>query len=178
MCAHVIHHCSGQVVYGGPVGRGCHDVLIRDLRTCTHACTSGICGLAHTRFADVHTCTSGICGLAHTRFAEVQCFHVVEPRGEHVVTTWKQLHFRKSRKCKSANPSLHVRKLRMCKSANPRCACVHVRKSSMCKSANPRCARPQIAYVHVMTAATYRATVGDTPPHVNCCGQYEVHDYI
>ena len=96
------------LLYGGLVGRGCHDVHIRDLRTCTHAhlgcglahtrfadvhtCTSGICGLAHTRFADLHTCTSGICGLAHTRFADLHirdlrkcnCFHVVatwQPRG-------------------------------------------------------------------------------------------------
>ena len=90
--------CVYSKAYGGPVGRGCPDVHIRDLRTCTHA---------HLGFADLHildlrTCThahqSGICGLAHTRFADLHirdlrkcnCFHVVatwQPRGEHVVTT-------------------------------------------------------------------------------------------
>ena len=112
-------------------------------------CTYVVCGRAHMHIWGLRTCTYAICGLAHTRFAEVQLFprgcHVAttwRTRCNHVATTWKQLHFSKSR---------------MCKSANPRCACVHVRKSSMCKSANPRCAS-----VHVMTAATYRATVGDT----------------
>ena len=64
------------------------------------------------------------------------------------VFTWKQLHFRKSRMCKSANPRcacVHVRKSRMCNSASPQIpdvhACVHVRKSQMCTSANRRCAR-------------------------------------
>ena len=84
---------------------------------------------------DVHTCTSGICGLAHSRFADVQLF----PRGNN---------------CTSANPRcacVQVRKSRMCK---PQIAYVHVRKSQL-----SMCARPQIADVHVMTAATYWATI-------------------
>ena len=40
------------LAYGCRVGRGCHDVHICDLWTCTH-----------TRFADVHTCTSAICDV-------------------------------------------------------------------------------------------------------------------
>ena len=92
-------HCC--ISYGGPVGRGCHDVHIRDLWTCTHA---------HLGFADLHIrdlrmCTHAICGRAHTRFAEVQLFprgcHVAttwQTRCNHVATTWKQLYFRKVRK--------------------------------------------------------------------------------
>ena len=159
---------------------------IWDLRTCTYA----ICGLAHMHIGDLRTCTYGLAHtrFAEVQLFPRGC-HVAttwRTRCNHVATTWKQLHFRKSRMCKSAIPDMHmctsancvcaspqipdvhvhvhVRKSRMCKSANPRCACVHVRKSSMCKSANPRCAcvhvRMQIAYVHVMTAVTYRATVG------------------
>ena len=40
-----------KLTYGGPVDCGCHDMQMR--------------------FADVHTCTSRICGLAHTGFADV-----------------------------------------------------------------------------------------------------------
>ena len=39
--------------YGGPVGRGCHDVHIRDLRTCTHAHL----GFAELHIRDLRTCT-------------------------------------------------------------------------------------------------------------------------
>ena len=97
---------------------------------------------------DLRTCTYAICGLAHTRFAEVQLF----PRGCHVATTWQT-------RCNhvAALPQIayvQVRKSRMCKSARPQIAYVQVRKSQMCM-----CARPQIEYVHIMTAATYRATV-------------------
>ena len=136
-----MHQANYYGPYGGPVGRGCHDV--HNLRTCTrhahlgfcglahtrfadvHTCTSGICGFAHTQFADVHTCISGICGLAHTRFAEVQLF----PRGCHVVTTCSP---RGYHNCTSANrvcASPHV-----CTPANRVCAssCVQVRKSQMC----------------------------------------------
>ena len=145
---------------GGPVGRGCHDMHIRDLRTCTHAHLGfadlhirdlRTCTHAHLGFADLHirnlrTCTYAYLGFADLHIRDLRkcnCFHVVttcSPRGCHVATTWKQLHFRKSRKsrmCKSANPRcacVQVRKSRMCKSANPRCACVHVRKSRMCTS--------------------------------------------
>ena len=61
--------------YGGPVGRGCHDVHICDLRTCTHA---------HLGFADLHirdlrTCTYAICGSA--------IVSTWLPRGNHVVNT-------------------------------------------------------------------------------------------
>ena len=65
--------------YGGPVGRGYHDMHIRDLRTCTHAhlgfadlhildlrtCTYSICGRAHMHIWDLRTCTYSICGRAH-----------------------------------------------------------------------------------------------------------------
>ena len=52
--------------------------------------------------------------------------------------TWKQLHFRKSRMCTSAN--------RVC--ASPQIPDVHV-----CTSANRVCASPQIPDVHVCTSA-------------------------
>ena len=155
---------------------------------------------------DLRTCTYAICGLAHTRFAEVQLF----PRGCHVATMWRtrcnhvetialpqiayvQVH--KSQICICARPQIvyvQVRKSQMCMCARPQIAHVQVRKSQMCmcarlqieyvqvrksqmcmcarlqikyvqvrKSQMCMCARQQITYVHVMTAATYRATVGN-----------------
>ena len=82
---------------------GFADLHILDLRTCTHA---------HLGFADLHKLRT--CTLAHTRFAdlhirdlrECNCFHVVatwQPRGEHVVTTWKQLHSTGMPACNSIN---------------------------------------------------------------------------
>ena len=117
-----------------------------------HTCTSGICGLAHTRFADVRTCTSGICRLAHTRFAEVQLF----PRGCHVVATWQP----RGNNCTSAN--------RVC--ASPQIAYVQVRKSHadvhVFTSANRVCASPQIPDVHVCTSAN-RACASPQIPDVH-----------
>ena len=83
-------------VYGGPapVGRGCHDVHIRDLRTCTHA---------HLGFADLHILDLRTCTHAHLAFADLHIRDLRKCNCFHVVATWKQLHFRKSRMCKSAN---------------------------------------------------------------------------
>ena len=122
--------------YGGLVGRGCHDVHIRDLRTCTHV---------HLGFADLHILDLRTCTHAHLGFADLHirdlrkcnCFHVVatwQPRGEHVVTTWQP----RGNNCTSAN--------RVC--ASPQIPDVHV-----CTSANRVCASPQIPDVHVCTSA-------------------------
>ena len=49
--------------YGGPVGLGCRNVHICDLRMCTHA---------YLGFADMHICDFQTCTHAHLGFADVQ----------------------------------------------------------------------------------------------------------
>ena len=49
--------------YGGPLGRGCHDVHIRDLRTCTQ-------WHAHLGFADLHILDLWTCTHAHLAAAD------------------------------------------------------------------------------------------------------------
>ena len=108
-------------------------------------------------FADLHI--YAICGSAIVSTWLQRVCHVVTtclPLGK-----WKQLHFRKLRICKSANPRcacVHVRKSRMCTSVNPRCVCVHVRKSHMCKSANPRCACVHVRKSQMCTSLQPRPT--------------------
>ena len=86
---------------------------------------------------DLPTCTYTICGSAIVPMWLQRVHQVVtwQPRG-YMANTW--LH------------GNHVETIALLQIAY-----VQVRKSQMCM-----CARPQIAYVHVMTAATYRATVG------------------
>ena len=85
--------CVWRGSYGGPVGRGCHDVHIRNLRTCTHA---------HLGFADLHIRDLQKC----------KC-HVVatwQPRGNNCTSA--------NRVCASPQiPDVHV-----CTSANCVCA--------------------------------------------------------
>ena len=72
------HVPASTSLYGGPVGHGCHDVHICDLRMCT----------------------SGICGHAHTRFADMQLFPRGFPRANHVETiACPQIAYVQVRKC-------------------------------------------------------------------------------
>ena len=143
---------------------------------------SGICGLAHTRFADVHTSTSGICGLAHTRFADLHirdlrtCTYAICVRTctlrdlrtcEHVVDTWQP----RGNNCTSANrvcaspqiPDVHV-----CTSPNCVCASPQIPDVHVCTSANCVCASPQIPDVHVCTSAN-RVCASPQIPDVHVC---------
>ena len=95
--------------YGGPVGRGCHDVHIWDLQTCTHAhlARSGICGLAHMRFADVQLFLRGCNVFGYNVFATSV-----------VVATWHHLE------------TIERPQIAMCMCARPQIAYVHVMHDS------------------------------------------------
>ena len=114
-----------------------------------HTCTSGMCGLAHTRFADLHIRDLRKCNCFHVATTwRTRCNHVAttwRTRCNHVATTWKQLHIRKSRMCMSVNPR--------CTSANRVCASPQIPDVHVCTSANRVCASPQIPDVYACTSA-------------------------
>ena len=112
-----MHACSDK--YGGPVGHGCYDVHVCDLRTCTYS----ICGRAH-----VHICVSGK-HVATTWLA--RCNHVETIARLQIA----YVHVRKSKLdvhvCTSINHTSANRRC-ACEHARPQIAYVHVRKSQMC----------------------------------------------
>ena len=142
-------------MYSGPVGRGCHDVHICDLRTCRHA---------HLGFADVQqTCTYAICGSAIVFTCLQPVCHVVSmclPRG----CMWQP----RGNNCTSANRVCAILQIpcrcacmHVCRSANRVCASPQIPDVHVCTSANRVCARPQIPDVHVCTSANRRCARHD-----------------
>ena len=106
--------CVALSNYGGPVGHGCHNVHICDLRTCTQA---------HLGFADLHICDLRICTNAHLQFVDVYirnlrtCTYVICGRAH--------MHMM----CMCARPQIAY--VHVCIS---RCACVHICKLQTCTS--------------------------------------------
>ena len=76
----VDHPHRQQLLYGGPVGRGCHNIHIAVLRSCSYPDNRfavvqirdlRTCACPHPRFADVRMSTSAICGRAHVQICDL-----------------------------------------------------------------------------------------------------------
>ena len=77
------------IFYGGPVGRGCHNIHIAVLRSCSYPDNRfavvqirdlRTCACLHPRFADVRMSTSAICCRPDLRFAVVQICDLLSSR--------------------------------------------------------------------------------------------------